>query len=215
VAFQLTKASCVAVGTFNIYIIQPAWLTAVDIFPSETPIQIETNLRRPGFKLSSQQLKTTWFVTPGKLSVETSSIGENCGRYVAEVLKRLKWTPITAVGNNVAFRAKRSEVEPFPALETTSGMAVVPDGSSEARRAFAISLTRSERTFTLNVTMSGDVIELTGNAHLSIREGLENQSTDAAVAAAELFESDVATLVDLFSEVLRVRIGNVFSPSRA
>lgn len=212
--FQFTKASCVAVGTFNIYIIQPAWLTAIGIFEVQTPIQIETDLRRPGFKLSSPGFNSTWFVTPGKLSVETSSPRENCGRYVAEVLKHLKWTPVTAIGSNVTFLANRTEIEPFPVLDVGTGIVVLPDGVSEARRAFATSLNRSGRTFNLNVTLTGDLIELTGNAHASLSES-PDQTTDAAVKVAELFESDASTLVDLFSEVLGVRIHNVFSASRA
>ena len=32
-AFRFKKAGCVVVGTFNMYIVQPPWLTKIGMFP--------------------------------------------------------------------------------------------------------------------------------------------------------------------------------------
>ena len=211
VAFQITKASCVAVGTFNIYIIQPGWLAKVNILP-KAPVRIEANLTRPGFRFFSPETGPVWIVSPGKLSVESRTGHEDCGRYVAAVLKKLSWTPVSAVGNNVTLRADRTTVETFPALEASLASAVVPDDATETQRAFGISIAREKRVFNLNVTVKADAVELIGNANTKTEE---TDTTEAAANAAESFQQDVKTLMDLFSEVLGVQIGDVVSPSGA
>ena len=49
-SFRFTSASCVAVGTFNIYIIQPQWLAQMGVWLKGEKFNLQTDLSRPGFK---------------------------------------------------------------------------------------------------------------------------------------------------------------------
>lgn len=49
-ALKFEKASCVVVGTFNIYILRPQWLAKHEIIETGTEVGIETNLTQPGFR---------------------------------------------------------------------------------------------------------------------------------------------------------------------
>lgn len=206
--FQFKKASCVAIGTFNIYIIQPGWLIQVGILPGVTEIAIAANLTRPGFRLSSPQMQTTWFVSPGKLAIEALSEHQPCGAQMAAVLNKLLYTPVSALGNNVFYQAPRDTFETFPAFEACADLAVVPEGYKKTKHVFTASVERDGRTFNLQVTVGPETVDLTGNAHIQLPEG---GTTEKAAAFAASFDDDVRTLTDLFDEVLGVRIDNVTS----
>jgi hypothetical protein len=197
------KASSVAVGTFNIYIIQPGWLTRVGILPPGTEITIEANMTRPGFRLSSPALKTLWFVSPGKLAIETTDSNVDCGRQMSDVLKMIPVTPVFGVGNNVTLTAKRSEIEPLPVLEACTAAALLPDGYSEDRRVSAMSVTREGRTFNLNVVVRGDVVEFHGNADSTLGD---DGTGERGAECASRFEADKQELISLFSDVFGVKL---------
>ena len=52
VAFKFQEASCVVVGTFNIYIIRPDWLGKLGLIPEGAIGKIERPLDQPGMRLS-------------------------------------------------------------------------------------------------------------------------------------------------------------------
>ncbi len=96
-AFQFTKVNCVAVGTFNMYIIQPAWLAKVGIIPKGIGVAIESKLDEPGFRFWSPKLPVRWYVTPSRIQVETQRADADCGELVASVFKSLPETPLIAL----------------------------------------------------------------------------------------------------------------------
>ena len=103
-SFHFTSASCVAVGTFNIYIIQPQWLAEMGVWPEGAKCSIQTDLSRPGFKfhrIENDPLR--WRVRPESLVVETDESGADCGKPIADVLRHLEWTRIEAVGSNESY----------------------------------------------------------------------------------------------------------------
>ena len=203
VPFQFSKASCVAVGSFNIYIIQPAWLTRVGIFPPDTPIVIEANMARPGFRLSSPARPTVWFVAPGKLAIESEQRGADCGRDMAAVLNQLPETPVYGLGNNIFFRASRSEVESIPALDGCADLVVEPENYRKTKHAFATTLEHEGRSFSLQLTVGTEFVELTGNAHLQLKN---DETARAAAETAERFEADTRTLTELLVATFRLKI---------
>ncbi len=201
--YKFRKASCVAVGTFNIYIIQPAWLTAVGIFPSEAEVTLQANLTRPGFRLSSVHMKTVWYVAPGRLAVESVSPHQNCGELMATVLDKLLWTPVSAIGNNVTYQADREAAEPFPALDACAHSAVVPEEYSEKRRSLSLTVIRPDRDYTLTAVAGTEVVELTGNASVTFAEG-HSEDTSRAADVARAFDGDLATMRALFVDVFGI-----------
>src|SRR5262249_28353687 len=108
-AFRFLKASCVAVGAFNVYIVQPNWLSAKGIFLQGVEVAIEAKLDEPGFRFSSPRLKVCWFVTPTRIVIEAEDENEDCGKSMATLLAWLPETPLSAIGNNAYFRAPLNE----------------------------------------------------------------------------------------------------------
>jgi hypothetical protein len=53
VAFGFKRANCVVVGTFNIYIVQPAWLEETGIIPKGSVVSIDSKIDASGFRFSS------------------------------------------------------------------------------------------------------------------------------------------------------------------
>ena len=85
--FRFKKSSCVAVGTFNIYIIQPPWLRKVAILPAELAgVTMEAKLDEPGFRFTPAKLPIQWIVKPDRIEVLTTYPKYDCGSPVAEVL---------------------------------------------------------------------------------------------------------------------------------
>lgn len=104
-AVKFKMSNCTAVGTFNIYVIQPHLLKEIGLLPDGELVKFETNLTQPGFRFSSVGLNATWTVRPDRLTVETTDPRKDCGADLACVLEALKWTPITAVGINVEYES--------------------------------------------------------------------------------------------------------------
>ena len=62
--FKLTKSSCVAVGTFNQYILHAKWLADEEVIERGTEYRMEFNLNSPGHKILFPRLNLTCVVTP-------------------------------------------------------------------------------------------------------------------------------------------------------
>jgi hypothetical protein len=207
VPFRLTKASCVAVGTFNIYIIQPAWLAKVGIFPIDTEVTVEANMNRPGFKLSSPKFKSTWFVAPDRLGIETQADDEDCGKLVADVLSKLIWTPISAVGNNVFLEGPRREVGHLR-FDAIGGSP--PEGYGSKGSTQSVSYTRDNRTYGLLARAHEEKVQLVANVHANLPEG---ETTDRAARIANEFQQDKTEMIRLLSHAFQVEVENVASHS--
>jgi hypothetical protein len=207
VAFRFKKASCVAAGTFNIYIIQPHWLTAVGILPAQAELMLETNLNQPGFRLSSPRLRTVWIVTPSRLVIETESESENCGEMMAAVLQRLSWTPVGGIGNNVAYEALVSEVS-NTAVAGACGVVAAPEGYEVQRRGLQISAGREGRIANLQMEIKDQTVTLTGNVHTGLQDEID---TRRAQASAGTFFTDRLEVQQLLERIFQIRIEHVAS----
>ncbi|WP_437187627.1 hypothetical protein SH668x_001032 [Planctomicrobium sp. SH668] len=110
--------TCVVVGTFNIYIFQPEWLAEVLELKAGTHFEIETDLSRPGFKLSSKDFDCNWIVRPGRLQLEGVRPNPQLGDTLAKVIQKLPETPLYAIGKNFSFQVSdtsglRTEIDDF------------------------------------------------------------------------------------------------------
>ena len=112
IKFTFKQSSCVAVGTFNIYIVQPKLLVDMGVFHLEQPVLVSGDLTQPGLRFDVQ--KSKWTVRPDRLSVETEDAEVDCGKFLQKTLEALCWTPIMAVGINCVFEAPPGSEEKLP-----------------------------------------------------------------------------------------------------
>lgn len=209
VAFRFHKASCVVVGTFNIYILHPEWLVRRGVIERGMEVGVETNLTRPGLRLRFPQQKALWSISPDRLSIETDDSTFDCGQMIAKVLRILRETPVFAVGNNVHFRADLADVEhlpqslrDFPVTDSTALQLEL------AQRTLHAGFRRAENeTINLQVAIKGAELELPVNVHYAV--GSSDDPNDAAPKAAERFFADRAETESLAIHFLGVTIDHV------
>lgn len=164
--FAFKQSSCVAVGTFNIYILQPKLLAAMGVFELENPILVSGDLTQPGIRFEA--VNSVWIVRPDRLSVESKAPNVDCGELVERTLAALCWTPIMGVGINVIFTASGNEellpdslrLPSYPnAKQRTVHVAIPHDGDS---------------TLNVQLAQSDDKLELSLNGHTDLSKIKEN-----------------------------------------
>jgi len=192
VAFRFQKASCVVVGTFNMYILHPQWLARHEIIESGTEVPIDTNLTQPGFRLRFPKDKAIWNVAPNRLAIESQDPQTDCGQIVAKILRVLPETPLFALGNNVHYQAERSELESLSDTIRAFPRAKSPaQEQSIVQRTFHVGVKRTEHeTINLQISLKDDSIELACNVHSELAN--REKANEAAVSAAERFFEDRA-----------------------
>ena len=187
-AFRFEKASCVVVGTFNMYILHPQWLVRNKIIDDSIEVGFETNLTQPGFRFRFE--KALWNVAPDRLTIETQDPEVDCGKVIADILGRLPHTPLIALGNNTQYHANLSELEvlsqairDFPRTESPT-----PD-NKVVQRTFHVGIKRAEQeTVNLQIAIKENSIELACNVHVDLVG--RGTPSDSAIAAAERFFDD-------------------------
>ncbi len=202
VAFRFQKASCVALGTFNIYILHPQWLAAHGIIEPGTEVGIETNLNRPGFRLHLPKGNIVWNISPNRVAVETDDPSHDCGDLVAKVLGALPETPVFGLGNNSTYQADLSIVE-----ELASGIQDFPwpeppsEYKSIAQRTLHVAVKRDEHEVTnVQLALTDDTAELSCNVHTKLEDRPDSNST--AIHAANQFLEDRTRSKNLAQHIL-------------
>ncbi|QDT83657.1 hypothetical protein [Gimesia chilikensis] len=188
--FKFKKSSCVVVGTFNTYIIQPHWLSEVGIFPSGATVEILTDIRNPGirFSLSEQPENDNriWNVRPDRLSVESTTLGVDCGEPIARVLEELQWTPIDAVGCNIIFD---SHIDHYDKISHLFNDSENIEGYKTIQRAWHRTLASETRQFNIHITVEDEKILLTLNSNTDAKTlGSIRESNSKAQLACKEFK---------------------------
>jgi hypothetical protein len=189
VAYLFKKASCVVVGTFNIFILHPQWLAKQGLIEKGTGVFMETNLAEPGFRFRMAKDRVTWNIAPHKIAVETEDPTVDCGAKIASVLEKLPETPLFALGNNVVYRADLAEkgtlaesIRDFPWIESPS------TGDTVIQRTFHVGVKHDQhRSMSIQVSIKEDEIELVGNAHTELRD---RDTLSEVIPAAQRFFAD-------------------------
>ncbi len=189
-AFRFEKASCVVVGTFNMYILHPQWLVRNKIVGDPIEVGFETNLARPGFRFLFEKDKAIWNVAPDRLTIETRDPQFDCGQTISDILGKLPHTPLFALGNNTHYQADLSEfatlsqpIRDLPRIESPT-----PD-NKVVQRTFHVGIKRSEQeAVNLQIAFKENSIELMCNVHVDL--GGRQPSSDSAIAAAQRFFDD-------------------------
>jgi hypothetical protein len=200
VAFLFKKATCVAAGTFNMYVIQPPWLTKIGIFQKGIEVAIGTHLDEPGFRYIPTKNPFRWFVTPQRIEVETRDPEADCGSAVATVLEALPWTPLVALGNNAIYTAPLGDADGL--REEFRRSPQPPEGYSVKQRSVHFGLSRDGVVTHLQLSITPEELELSVNVQTELRK---RGSADAP-AAARRFLQDRREAETLIQQLFGVSI---------
>lgn len=179
-AFRFRSATAVAAGTFNIYVIQPRWLAEVGLVREGVKVQLKSDLNRPGFLYSSEELPTDWDVRPDRLTLIAKTPAIDCGSLLADVIEKLPWTPLIGVGANVEFVGELADIDKFP-CERTIPKCEPPAGYECKQRTVHVALARGPHIFNLQMSVHEDRTELSINVHTELK-GQGNQATISTLA---------------------------------
>lgn len=165
---HFSKASCVVVGTFNIYVVQPSLLKALGILTgAELPLRIEANFTQPGFRYTSPSL--SWIVRPDQVIVETTDPQKDCGTDVATVLGALQWTPVTAIGSNAEYTSHDLSGSELAELLESFRSRWIRGGHDIEQVTFHASVRREKHIFNLQVAQVENRFEVACNVHTEIK----------------------------------------------
>jgi len=203
VAFTFLEASCVVVGTFNIYIIRPDWLGKIGVLPEGSDVKIETQMNQPGIRITSARLGARWTVSPTRLVLETSDANENCGQTLDRILESLPHTPLMALGLNVAYRGDASSIDHWQE-KTAFPPSRAPEGYELKQRTWHIGVKRGEQVFNLQMSESEEGVEI----HVNVHTELLNRDIDFARETARQFLQCRQTAQSLVRYIFNARIEN-------
>jgi len=211
VSFQFKSAAAVAVGTFNIYIVQPHWLAEIGLLKEHSQLRMEADFNRPGFRFRVDGAQIRWNVRPDRLMLETQSADEDCGEPLATVLKVLEWTPLLGVGTNLEFEAEPAILSrlscPLPKCEA-------PDGFEVGQRTWHISVIRGPHQFNFQLALqaaddpaAAPAVGLSINVHTDTsKENGHQRSSALGQSACKLFRPHCDEALALASDFLGVEI---------
>ena len=191
--FLFRQSSCVAVGTFNIYIVQPKLLCEMGVLEDRPrPIVVAGDLAQPGIRFDADDSK--WTVRPDRLAVESTAAHVDCGGFVGSTLAALRWTPIMAIGINAVYRSENDEAELISKLK-------LPHCEIASQRGIYLAVPGPKRVDHLNihVVKNEDKLELTLNLHTDFASKkckqleLNEQVRDLCKSSMELRNSAVDT----------------------
>jgi hypothetical protein len=209
-AFVFTKSAAVAVGTFNIYIVQPRWLAQIGLIEKEFRIKIESDFTRPGFRFFIPDTPIVWNVRPDRLVLEGKSFDADCGTPLAKVLRTLRWTPLTGVGTNLEFEADWSVLEN---IKCKMPDCPAPPGYESGQRTWHSAFHRGEQVFNLQVSAQPksalhggkQIVGLSINVHTEIsREIDQTKASEMGQLASRQFSEHCREAVKLATEILGV-----------
>ena len=184
------------------YILQPPWLMKIGIFPKRTNFVIWSKFDEPGFRFQpqGQDLPSRWFVTPSRIDVETDKPEEDCGKKVADVLSKLPWTPLAAIGNNTIYEAPLSELDTLSDLQHFNP--VVPAGFDLIQRSFHLGVANGDQQYNLQLSVTKELMELSVNVNTE----LTGKESEFSLQAARNFLEHRKQAEYLIQHLLKARL---------
>lgn len=199
VEFTFVKSSCVAIGTFNIYIIQPKLLAEMGVVAESWNGELSGDLVQPGIRFSNDAF--AWNVRPDRVSVESVAIANDCGASISKLLKHLSWTPVFAIGANAVFHSPLSGESSLPPGFSFPFNIV----SGTEQRTCHVAVRRDEVVFNIQMSITEDVIELLLNAHVDFaayrQKHPQRDSNKRVLASCDKFMSYRAEAMKLASQL--------------
>lgn len=195
--FTFKHSSCVAVGTFNIYIVQPKLLAEMGVFETEQPVLISGDLTRPGIRFEVNN--AVWTVRPDRLSVESKAPNVDCGLFVERTLAALCWTQIMGVGVNSVFTSPSESESQLP---SDLRLPVHPDAT---QRTSHLSIPRGDSVLNIQMTYSENQLELSLNTHMdfSQKKGNSKEANESVRSFCGSFIDLRTSAVDFANRILK------------
>ncbi len=157
--FKFQKSSCVALGSFNIYVIQPQVLHAMGVL-DQAKVGIAGDLTAPGIRFEANKL--VWTVRPDRLAAETVDPSVDCASSIRLVLENLLWTPVLAVGLNYTYSCALDE--------PVDGMLQPPIVQDAVQCSAHVGLARGEATVNIQLSRTRELQELAINVNYDLAE---------------------------------------------
>lgn len=147
-AFQLKTATAFAQGAWNIYILQPEWLSEKGILVSER-VKVERFVEGPGIRLTVGVKSPRWVISPYVVRYESDkpAAEDDVGGPLAKLIAALPETPLRSVGFEFGFRSKAAadiQTVPRPAV----------GGESKLRYGVSVSIRRGAANYFLDLSVS-------------------------------------------------------------
>jgi hypothetical protein len=180
VPLSLETAQTLALGPFNPHIITPEWLVKHKVC-EDAEVEIRFIPLSQGLAFGFKDVQ--WHIDSRLLMV--ASRKENCGEFVARVVRLLPHTPVRAVGNNFHYACGKAEWgrSPLPMIGESRSGGLDEFGRVEQTR-WACVIRRDDVRAELTVAEDEPGMAVLFNFHR------ETKSAEEACTAAGHFESD-------------------------
>ncbi|MEX1027255.1 MAG: hypothetical protein WD049_04510 [Candidatus Paceibacterota bacterium] len=200
-ALKLNERTCVARGTFNIYIFQPDWFVKIMELDEDTEGQILADFSQPGLRVRFQDGELIWTIRPDSIILTSSSSKRSVGDLVSKVLHKLPHTPMRAVGNNFTFSNKLEDLGPQDDAAPTFWLepSRVP-GLLHSDIGGAIK--RGDAVYNLAISRTETDLRLVANVHR------ETKTCEAAEEAANKFNDDFDAIVEMASSLFSLEVND-------
>lgn len=204
-SFQFHEASCVVAGTFNIYVFQPDFFVHTEIVEEGEKAKLQADFSQPGFLMSFLGSPIRWVIRPDRIMAESRSEESDCGRMVANILKALPWTPISAIGLNFEFIASRDD------FQTMNGRNLIPATDLSLKvtqRTVHVGIKENGQLFNLSLAQTDEKIVCAINVHtdLKLADKTRLEVSTVAEGIARGFQAFRTKSVDLAREAFGVDI---------
>jgi hypothetical protein len=180
VEFRFHRASCVVVGTFNTYVIQPPLLTEMGVLRDGQTAELLFDFTQPGMRFRIDDV--TWTIRPERLAIESTNSRKDCGCDASLVLQKLCWTPIRAVGTNIVFA---TDVASEHELPQTFRLPALADGFPTQQRSAHLAVCENELLVNIQLAASEGKLELSLNVHTDLRHSIRRSQLAASKRAQE------------------------------
>lgn len=205
--FEYKNSSCVVVGTFNIYIIQPQWLSEVEILKPDSKVKMQTDIRSPGFRFElGDDDNLQWNVRPDRMSIESENLIADCGRPISQVLEKLPWTPIIGVGCNVNYTLSLDQRDKISHLFVNGA---IPNSYETQQKTWHRGVQRKDIVFNIQLAETDKQIELLLNVHIDTKkDGKIKDANQIAQRACTKFKEYTEESVRLAQSILGMEFNN-------
>lgn len=199
-AFQFREASCVVVGTFNIYVFQPDFFVQSQIIEEGGKAKLLADFSQPGFKISFEGSQVRWIIRPDRIMAESNEVESDCGAPVANILKALPWTPISAIGLNFEFSTSHDD------FQTMAGRSLLPATELPVKlnqQTAHLGIEDESHLFNLTLAKTPDRMIFGANVHTQLKSdgttrlGISAIAEDTARRFSELRQKSIELARDL------------------
>jgi hypothetical protein len=193
VAFRFQKSSCVVVGTFNIYIVQPHLLLEINAVNADDKpdgeIKFEADFSQPGFRFEFMDQKIKCTVRPDRFLVESDDSAVDCGRVVGTLVQTLRYTPFMALGINSHYSTDNADDIQNLCREYLPNFQDAQAASIKQRTVHA-AVSVGSAVVNLQVALKENVADFSANCHVQL-DGKGDRDAIAEivrVATGDFFE---------------------------